>query len=420
MLALYTLALYLAVPFVCLGMLWRSLREPQYRRGFLSRFGFGPALARGSIWIHAASVGEVHAAESLVRALRRRHPDTPVVMTTMTPAGIERVRALFADDVDARLVPFDLPGAVARFLRRTRPRVAVILETELWPNLYRGCGRRRIPIVIASARVSERSARRYRNFAALTRAVFAGDVRVAAQSQGDAERFVAIGSSPARTSVGGNLKYDFALPDGVMGRGAALRARYAPGRPLWVAGSTHAGEEARLLEAHLQVRKTHASAVLALVPRHRDRFRAVADWLAGEKAPFVRRSTGETGTAETSVVLVDTLGELIDFYAAGDVCFVGGTLVPIGGHNLLEPAAVGKPVVVGPHHANAAEVAGALSAAGALEVVPDSAALAHSVGALLDAPSSREQRGAAGLAVIEANRGAVDNVLRLIEPLLAG
>ena len=417
--ALYTLATYLAVPFVCAGMLWRSLREPAYRRGFAERFGLGAANARDSIWVHAASVGEVHAAEALIRALRREYPGWPVTLTTMTPAGAERAGALFGAAVQVRLIPFDLPGAVARFLRRTRPRLAVILETELWPNLYLACGRRGVPIVIASARVSERSARRYLRVAGLSRALFSSEIRVAAQSSDDAQRFMAIGASPTQTSVAGNLKFDFEVPPGVRERGAALRERYAPARPCWVAGSTHETEEQMLLEAHRLVRRQYSEAVLVLVPRHRNRFGEVAAWLASSGARFVTRSAGGAYEAGTEVLLVDTLGELLDFYQAGDVAFVGGTLVRVGGHNLLEPAALARPILIGPHYSNTADVAALLLAADAIGIVANAAALANAVAKLFGDSRLREERGAAARAVVEANRGAVQKVLRLIAPLLA-
>ena len=418
MLLIYSLALYVAVPIACLGMLLRSVREPQYRRGFASRFGLGGSLAGDTLWIHAASVGEVHAAESLVRSLLSAHPDMRLALTTMTPAGLERVRALFGTEVDARLIPFDLPGAAARFLRRVRPRAAVILETELWPNLYRACNHLGIPILIASARLSETSMHRYRRFAALGRALFAGDVRIAAQSEQDVRRFIAIGADPARTSVTGNLKYDFTLPSGVLDRGAELRARYAPGRPLWVAGSTHAGEEAQLLQSHRSVLATHPNAVLALAPRHRDRFAAVADWLERERMPFLRHSAGAAATQNANIVLVDTLGELLMFYAASDVSFVGGTLVPVGGHNLLEPAALARPVLIGPYYANTGEIARQLLAAGALEVIADAPSLTRSLLRVLGNSALRERAGAAGREVIEANRGALQKVLAVMEALL--
>ena len=416
--ALYTLATYLAVPFVCAGMLWRSLREPAYRRGFAERFGLGAACHRDSIWVHAASVGEVHAAEALIRALRREYPGWPITLTTMTPAGAERAGALFGAAVQIRLIPFDLPGAVGRFLRRTRPRLAVILETELWPNLYLACSRRGVPIVIASARVSERSARRYLRVASLSRALFASEIRVAAQSSDDAQRFIAIGASPTQTSVAGNLKFDFELPPGARERGAALRERYAPARPCWVAGSTHETEEQMLLEAHRLVRRQYSAAVLVLVPRHRNRFGEVAAWLAASGVRFVTRSAGGACEAGTEVVLVDTLGELLDFYQAGDVAFVGGTLVNVGGHNLLEPAALARPILIGPHYSNTADVAALLLAADAIEIVADAAVLANAVARLFGNARLREERGAAARAVVEANRGAVQKVLRLIAPLL--
>jgi 3-deoxy-D-manno-octulosonic-acid transferase len=417
----YLLAVYLAAPVISAMLLWRGLRDRSYWHNFGERFGFGAQLAPRGVWLHAVSVGEVQACAALVRALSRRHTQLPLTVTTFTPTGAARARALFGELAQVRYVPFDLPGAVRRFFRRVQPRLAVIFETELWPNLYRECDRRRIPLVLASARISARSAGRYQRLGALFRETLARTALVAAQGAGDAERFRALGADPASTHVTGNIKFDFELPPDIGERGARLRAQYAPDRPLWVAGSTHGGiEEQAVLAASQQVRELHPGALLVLAPRHPPRFDEVAQSLRANGVSFVRRSAVAESSIDAScaVLLLDTLGELLDFYAAADVAFVGGSLVPIGGHNLLEPAALGVPILTGPNNYNGAEIARLLIARGAAEVVHDAAELAARVSALLADPEARERMGAAGRASVDSNRGALEKLLALIEPLL--
>jgi 3-deoxy-D-manno-octulosonic-acid transferase len=418
---LYLLALYLAVPVVSAIFLWRGLRDRSYWRNFRERFGFGARLDPHGVWLHAVSVGEVQACAPLVSALSRRHPELPLTVTTFTPTGSARARALFGNLAVVRYVPYDLPGAVRRFFRRVQPRLAVIFETELWPNLYRECSRRRVPLVLASARVSARSVSRYQRLGTLIRETLAHTAVVAAQGAGDAERFRALGADPATTHVTGNIKFDFELPEGLAARGMRLRAQYAAGRALWVAGSTHGGaEEQAVLEAHQRVRAAHPGALLVLAPRHPPRFDEVAQALHAQGIGFVRRSGGADGAAAAScaVLLLDSLGELLDFYAAADVAFVGGSLVPVGGHNLLEPAALGVPILTGPNNSNSEEIARLLIARGAAEVAHDGAQLGERVAALLADPAARERMGAAGRASVDSNRGALAKLLALIEPLL--
>jgi 3-deoxy-D-manno-octulosonic-acid transferase len=340
-------------------------------------------------------------------------------VTTFTPTGAARARALFGNIAEVRYVPYDLPGAVRRFLKRVDPGLAVIFETELWPNLYRECGRRRVPLVLASARISERSLGRYRRLGALVRDALSQASIVAAQGEADAARFRALGADAASTHVTGNLKFDFELPEDLAERGRRLRRHYARGRPLWVAGSTHEGEEAAVLEAHGQVRGAHPDALLVIAPRHPARFAEVAERLAQADVTFTRRSDGEQSEDDAcAVLLLDSLGELLEFYAAADVAFVGGSLVPVGGHNLLEPAALGVPILTGPHNFNGADVARLLIARGAAEIVHNPQELGARLSALLSNPRERERIGGCGRASVEGSRGALQRLLALIEPLL--
>jgi 3-deoxy-D-manno-octulosonic-acid transferase len=419
---IYTWLIRLAVPFAFAGVLWRGLRDRSYWQGLGERFGRVRPPPGPSIWLHAVSLGEMSAAAPLVRALHARYPQLPLVLTTATPAGRARAQALFAALADVHFLPYDTPGSVSRFLERTRPRIAIIMETELWPNLFRECRRRGIPVMLASARLSARSVSRYRRFGALFSGLFT-NVTIAAQSAEDAERFQSIGAAAERTRAIGNVKFDLAVDSGLLGTGEILRAAYG-GRPVWVAGSTHAGEEEQLLEAHALLQQQRPDALLLLAPRHGDRFAAVADMLARRGITFARRSesaerpVGAVLPAATAVLLVDTLGELAALYASADVAFVGGSLVPIGGHNLLEPAALGLPVLTGPSHENGKDIAGLLLRQGAALEVSDAHTLAALLLRLFDDPAEAKRIGAIGKGIVESNRGGVERLLALIEPLL--
>jgi 3-deoxy-D-manno-octulosonic-acid transferase len=405
---------YLLAPFYLAALLWRGRGESAAWRSLGQRFGLGPALP-SPVWLHAASVGEVQAAAILVTALRDRDAHLPLLVTTTTAAGLARARTLFEGAaVAVRYAPLDLPGSVRRFLERVRPRLAIVLETEIWPNLFRACGAAGVPLVLASARISAKSARRYRWLGRALRESLAGVVQVAAQTPADARRFEDLGIPTPRITVTGNLKTDLAVPDSVLKNGPQLRAQLGPQRPVWVAGSTHEIEEQQVLDAHRTVRQSNPTALLVLVPRHPRRFEAVAEWLQREKVAFARQSRADPVTEATQVLLVDSMGLLLDFYAAGDVAFVGGSLVAVGGHNLLEPAALGLPILTGPNHANAREILQALLAADAVRVVREPAELARAVSALLRDPEARRRMGAHALQVVSAGRGSGARVLALL------
>ena len=407
-----------AAPAVFAATLVRAAKDPAYRTHLGERFGLGRRLAMPSIWLHAVSVGEVSAAAALVRALHARHPDVPLVLTTATPTGRAQAATLFGADVEVRFLPYDTAGSVRRFLARIRPLAAIIMETELWPNLLHECGRRGVPVVFASARLAARSVPRYRRFGTL----FSAGLRnawVAAQSSADADRFIALGADPARTRVVGNLKFDMRPGEAVAESGRELRRRYLGARAVWTAGSTHEGEEELVLGAHAVLERAVRGALLVLVPRHPQRFAGVAALLERRGLVFDRRGRSETVRPEAQVLLLDTMGELTAFYAASDVAFVGGSLVPVGGHNLLEPAALGVPVITGPHTENGPEIARLLIEAGGALEVPDGVALAAAAGRLLADPALRERMGESARSFVEAHRGSLARLLALIEPLLA-
>lgn len=416
--AVYSALIALLAPF---ALLFES-RSARGAAGRLSeRLGRTRVRAEHSIWVHAVSMGEVQAAAPLVRGLLERYPERPIVITTTTSTGAQRALELFGARVRHAYLPLDLPYAVRGFLDAIQPDLAVILETELWPNIFAQCAQRGVPVLVASARLSERSVRRYR---ALNR-IFVGlltrtldDAYVATQSVRDRDRFAAIGARVERLSVVGNLKFDMSVPATATEQGRELRIALATDRPIWVAGSTHEGEEGILLAAHAQLRARHSAALLVMVPRHPQRFDAAAEQIARCGLPYVRRSQGRMPLPEDAVLLVDTMGELQRFYAAGDIAFVGGTLIPVGGHNLLEPAALGRPVLCGPHTFNAPDIALQLAQAGALAVVATAASLSEMLSSLLADPARRDEMGRAGQAVIVENRGACERLLELAARLL--
>ena len=416
----YVLLVYLLAPLVIAMEAWKALTSPDYRGRLRQRLGFGvPRPPSDCLWVHGVSVGEVQAAAALVQALRRRHPDIPVVVSTVTPTGMQRARALFGDTVQHCYLPYDLPGAVRRFLDRTRPRVAIILETEIWPTLYTSLGRRNIPLVMASARVSTRSLGRYRRMASLFRETLSHGIQVGAQTPADAERFLEIGAPADRVRVTGNVKFDLEIPAAAIDAGRAFRARCAPGRPVWIAGSTHEGEEEAVLEAHARVRERHPDALLLLVPRHPQRFESVRALLRRRGVGFAQRSSGEEPRTAQPVFLVDTLGELQMFYAAADVAFVAGSLVPVGGHSLLEPAVLGLPMLSGPHTHNAQDVADLFEQCGALAIVRDTDELAARIGAWFDDPAGARAVGGRARQAVEQSRGAVGRIVAMVTPLLS-
>jgi 3-deoxy-D-manno-octulosonic-acid transferase len=414
--ALYTLTMYLLTPVIVYRLAWRGLRYREYFARWRERFGFfvAPKLD-DSVWVHAVSVGEVNAAVPLIEALMRRFAGRPFVITTVTPTGSARVQRLFGDRVFHVYLPYDLPASVRRFLDRTRPGLAVVMETEIWPNLFLTCARRGIPIVVANARLSERSLRGYGPVRPLARAAIRSVSHVAAQSQQDAERLLALGADPAHLSIAGNVKFDMPVPQGLDQAAVVLREYWGNRRPVWVAASTHEGEELAVIQAHARVLHRLPDALLLLAPRHPERFKPVVQLCRQYGFRTAVRSEDTVATNDTQCFVIDTLGELLTFYAACDVAFVAGSLDPIGGHNVLEPAALGKPVIVGPNTFNFAEVTESLLTEGAAGRVRDGTELGDAVLRLLAHEQRRLDMGRAALAVVQRERGAVDRVMTLVE-----
>jgi 3-deoxy-D-manno-octulosonic-acid transferase len=408
---LYSLAWWLALPLLWPWWAWRSRAsgDAHTRGRWVQRLGFGavPEAARGGLLVHAASVGESVAATALLRAWRARVPGAPVLLTCTSLTGARRLRSEWGEDLHQRFLPFDLPGAMARLLDAAQPRLIVLMETELWPNLIHAAQVRGIPLVLANARLSARSTRGYTRVATLMRPVWQqGLWALWAQSEAVASRFVALGVPPERIAVHGNLKVDVQASPELRALAQGLKAQLG-GRPVLVAASVHPGEWPLLLDAFASLRERHPSLLLLLVPRHPERFEAAAQALAQRGLSFVRRSRGEHPEAGTAVWLGDTMGEMMLWLALADLAFIGGSLIPHGGHSPLEAMAWGKPVLSGRAVRNFAEAYAALDAAQGLGWVDDAASLVSEVDQLLSDGGLRAQRGQAAAAVAAAAQGAV-------------
>jgi 3-deoxy-D-manno-octulosonic-acid transferase len=415
--ALYTMLGSIALPFLPLRLWWRGRNEPGYRSHIAERFGWYRGNPTGDVyWIHAVSVGETRAATPLVQRLRAAYPGATLLLTHMTATGREAGQMLFGDHVRQAWLPYDAPFAVRRFFAHFRPVAGFILETELWPNLVAGARAAATPLFLVNARLSERSARGYRRLECLSRPMLGRLAGVAAQSSADAARLAELGAT--QPIVTGNLKFDVTMPAAMLELGAGFRARFGATRPIWLAASTRDGEEALILDA-LAKSPLPGNPLLVLVPRHPQRFTTVADLLAARGVPFVRRSAGGAAVpADIDIVLGDSMGELAAYYAAADVAFVGGSLLPFGAHNLIEPLAVGTPVLVGPHTFNFAEAtAGAIDAGAALRVA-DADALVAAVGELFADPGRRQAMGLAARAFHAQHQGAADRLWEWLEPQL--
>ena len=415
----YTLVLYLVLPLVMLRLLWRSFRAPAYRRRWRERFGlFENEPAPGGVWLHAVSVGEVQAIEPLVQYLCKAHPAMAITITTATPTGSDRVRALFGDSVFHIYCPYDIPLFINNFLRRVRPGVLLLVETEIWPNLLGICQQRQIPSLLANGRLSEKSARAYRRLGSFTREVFQCITRLAVQSRDDARRFAELGVPPARISVTGSIKFDMKIPASVLEQTQVLRRLCGEDRPVWVAASTHEGEDEKVLEAHRLVLQRLPNTLLILVPRHPERFERVVALARRLEFGVVSRSSGDPCDLDISVLVGDSMGELPIFIGTSDVAFIGGSLVATGGHNMLEASAQGVAVVFGPHVFNFPAIAGLLLAEQAAVQVANSEELARQVLDWLTDASERSRYGENGRRVVEQNRGAMGNLIELLEQVL--
>ncbi len=418
---LYSAAVYLATPLILGYFTWRGFTDRRYWRGWKERFGLpGARPPAGGIVLHAVSLGEVNGALPLIAALKAQRPDLPLTVTTTTPSGMARARECLTLEAATQFLPLDLPGAVRRFLNRLRPALLIVMETEIWPNLFRAAERRGIPIVLANARLTARSACGYRRLLPQARRALQRTALVLAQSATDAQRLCRAGAPAERLEVTGNLKCDIELPAGLADEGEDLRRRLGGPRPVWLAASTHPDEESRLLAVHRRLQARFPGLLLILIPRHPERAGRLVATIENGGFRLCRHSrlTGDAA-ANCDVLLVDALGVLLGYAAAADVVFVGGSLVStIGGHNLLEPAALGKPVLIGPHHENFAALTALLADAGGAQVVGNIRALEENLAALLADPEQRAEQGNAARDTVHRARGAVQRTIAALAPLL--
>ena len=418
--SVYTLCFYLLIPLILLRLLWRSIAAPAYAQRWAERFGFFPELKTDKkvIWLHTVSVGEFLAALPLIRRLQADER-VQLVITTTTPTGSERVRATLGESVFHVYAPYDVPDAIARFFTRVQPSLYLVMETELWPNTLAACAKRKIPALLINGRLSEKSARGYARFSSLMQPMLANLTSALIQNKIDAQRFVDLGLSPANAQVTGNIKFDLSLTNELREQAIGLKNQLSNQgqRLVWIAASTHQGEDEIILDAFAQLRQTTnayaQSTLLVLVPRHPERFERVGQLCEARGFKTLRRSRGEI-TTDMDVLLGDTMGELMLLFGASDIAFVGGSLVPNGGHNFIEPAAWGLPLLSGEHLFNFAEVSRLLQDAGALISAKNADELAQQLLILVADEQQRSERGDKALQVAVENRGALDKTLAII------
>ena len=417
-LAAYSLVMYALTPLTFFHLVSRGFNQREYFKRWSERFAMYRAPAKPHcLWLHAVSVGEVNAITPLLQSLRERFPDTPLLITTTTPTGSARVKALFGEQVQHVYLPYDTPGAVNYFLNYFQPKIAIIMETEIWPNLFSEIAKRHIPLLIVNARLSERSMRGYRVIACLMRIAMKSVTQVAAQSLADLQRYQKLGIKPNQGQVTGNLKFDVALPVQLSEQAKQWRAVWG-NRPVWIAASTHPEEEAIVIAAHKKIREQNPNALLLWAPRHPERFDSVMQQVNEQHWRATNRVVHRQPNIDSAVLIINTLGELLAFYACADVAFVGGSFQAIGGHNLLEPASLAVPSVVGPHTFNFVDITRLLVEAGAVQQLENPGQLPDAILRFLDDKKLAKQCGEAGRKRIERERGALDRTLKLVQQYL--
>ncbi len=421
---IYSALLYLFTPIVLLRLLKRGRKAPAYLSRWGERFGFyekpsnGEVRPKGVIWFHTVSVGEAEAAFLLINTIMERFPKVPILVTTTTPTGFARVKAFLGHRVHHVYLPYDTPGAMKRFYKQFKPVIAIILETEIWPNMLHQAKQVSVPSLIVNARLSERSAKRYARLGAFMTQTLADITHVCAQNQSSADRFITLGLDKDKVTVPGNIKFDIDMPAHLQEQTEVIRRDWFQQRPSWIAASTHEGEDGKVLTAFSQIKKKIPNALLVLVPRHPERFNAVAKLCAKRGFSITRRREQKSGRVQSDVFLLDTLGELKLYYATVDVAFIGGSFVPTGGHNMLEAAAQSVPVLFGPSVYNFTEISEHLLLNKAALQVKTSDELAKEVISLLEHSEERDRMGSAGYQFVEQNKGAVKKVAQWIVNIL--
>lgn len=433
------MAVYISTPLILLYLAWRGCRNPAYWRRWRERLGFAslrpPA---GGIWVHAVSVGEVNGVLPLVRRLREEWPQKPIIFSCSTPTGSERIKAIFPDLIEATqksvtmaqaenqagliyhcYLPLDLPGAMKRLYGQIQPCLILVMETEIWPNFFLTAADRQLPLALVNARLSQRSASGYRRYLPQARLALNAATAIVAQTEADAKRFIQAGAPERIVHYSGNLKGDLALPKDLSQKAQGLQEYWGSKRSVWLGASTHEGEEMLLLEAHRALLAHDPNALLILIPRHPERFERVLSLVRQAGFVCARHSRRADLNQSTQVLVVDAMGVLLEYAAAAQLTFVGGSLVPVGGHNPLEPAALSKPVLMGPHHENIKDLMTLLVEAGGARVVADGEVLGQSVINILGNADLRQTMGQQALSVVEVQRGAVDRTLSVIRPLVS-
>lgn len=410
---IYTILFYLLLPFIFIRLYIRGASNPGYRKGWVQRLGYIPLRLKQCIWLHAVSLGESVAATPIIEHLLKTYPDSAVVITNTTPTGRAVIEKQFGGRVHVSYFPYDIPAAIKRFIQRVRPSVLLLMETELWPNLQRQCRQNHIPVMLLNARLSSKSFRRYRYFARTTRQLLQPIAIIAAQYESDARHFEQLGVDRCNIHVTGSIKFDSALPEGLSVASQTIKAQWR-GRPVWIAASTHAGEDEIMLAAHQIVLRSFPEALLVLVPRHPERFASVARLIA-QNFTVQMRSSGENCARDTQVYMGDTMGELLALYGAVDIAVVAGSFQAMGGHNILEPAILGVPVITGPNMRNFAEIAQKFTQADALIIVDGATTLAAALIDLFQHSEKRDRLKRESLAIIKANQGALKRVVACID-----
>ena len=416
----YTILLYLIQPLVWLRLLWRSRKAPDYRKRWLERYGFCKNKVKsGGILVHAVSVGETLAAIPLIKALQSQYPQLPITVTTMTPTGSKQVKSILKESVSHVYLPYDLPCAIHRFLKTVQPKLVIIMETELWPNLISQCDSKKIPLIIANARLSERSAKRYHKLGKAISKLLAKISTVAAQNRQDGDRFISLGLPADHLSVTGSIKFDIELTAKQQQNLAQLKQQWQLHRPVLIAASTHAGEDEIILSAFQQLLKNHSNLLLILVPRHPERFKTVEKLIADNGLNYITRSSKQPPTDQTQVILGDTMGELLELYGLANIAFVGGSLIEHGGHNPLEPALHHIPIISGTHFFNFKVIGEQLIEANGMLVCDSSAdSLYSTINSLLNDESRCQQIGENAYQVLKNNQGALNRLLEVIHHYL--
>lgn len=415
---LYTILLYLIQPLVWFRLLWRSRKAQDYRKRWLERYGFCKNKVKsGGILVHAVSVGETLAAIPLIKTLQKQYPQLPITVTTMTPTGSKQVKTLLKDSVSHVYLPYDLPCAIHRFLKAVKPKLFIIMETELWPNLISQCHNKKIPLIIANARLSERSANRYHKLGKAISKLLTKISTVAAQNEQDGERFLSLGLPKEHLTVTGSIKFDIELTD--KQSLAQLKQQWQLHRPVLIAASTHSGEDEIILSAFQRLLKNHSNLLLILVPRHPERFKTVEELISDNKLNYIKRSTKQIPTDQTQVILGDTMGELLELYGLANIAFVGGSLIEHGGHNPLEPALHHIPIISGKYFFNFKVICEQLIEANGMLICDSTAdSLYSTVNSLLNDDNRCQQIGENAYQVLKRNQGALNRLLKVIHHYL--